>query len=158
MALLKVRWKSSDRQGGERRESIVIVTLRPANANATVTFGFLAESLCHALSNAAVSISLLSSAMNRCIKPISPGPELSLYGVPVSVYRLYRFGVSFSADQIVISTPPISSWQRTVLEPCRAVLRDDGTSEMDKHRRVSIKSTFRDKKEAVVGRGPHSGR
>src|SRR6516164_3219625 len=82
MALLNVRCKSSDRQGGERRESIVIVTLRPENANATVTFGFLAESFCHALSNSSVSISLLSSAMNRCIKPLSPGPKLLLYGVP----------------------------------------------------------------------------
>ena len=35
-ALLNVRWISSDRQGGERRESIVIVTLRPAKANATL--------------------------------------------------------------------------------------------------------------------------
>ena len=36
MALLNVRWKSSDRLWGERGESIVIVTLRPANANATL--------------------------------------------------------------------------------------------------------------------------
>ena len=83
MALLNVRWKSSDRHGGERRESMVMVTLRPAKANATVTFGFLAELFCHALSNSAVSISLLSSAMNSCIKPLSPKADVLLYGVPV---------------------------------------------------------------------------
>ena len=133
MALLNVRWKSSDRQGGERRESIVIVTLRPANANATVMFGFLAESFCHALSNSAVSISLLSSAMNRCIKPLSPGPKLLLYGVPgFSVPPLYRFGVSFFRwTKLRYQRRQYPRGQRTLPQPCRVVLCDDGTSEMD---------------------------
>ena len=132
MALLNDRWKSSDRQGGERRESIVIVTLRPANANATLTFGFLTESFCHALSNSAVSICLLSSAMNRCIKPLSPDLNFSYTASPISVYPLYRLGVSFlRRTKLRYQRRQYPRGQRTLPQPCRAVLCDDGTSEID---------------------------
>ena len=133
MALLNVRWKSSDRQGGERRESIVIVNLRPAKANPTVTFGFLAESFCHALSNSAASISLLSSAMNRCIKPISPGPELFPIRRPrfqctvfidLACHSLRRTKLCYQRRQY-------PRGQRAVPETCRAVLCDGGTLEIN---------------------------